>query len=148
MEATMDNDNIHSAYRGDIFYADLEPVRGSEQGGVRPVLIIQNDIGNRHSPTVIVAAITSRLKHHLNGRQCGLNNESTIMLEQLRTLDKRRLLGYAGTVGKGKMREVNTALEISIGIKDLLLDNKRKRGSDYGKSEHREEKHQADPDDH
>ena len=64
MEATMDNDNIHSAYRGDIFYADLEPVRGSEQGGVRPVLIIQNDIGNRHSPTVIVAAITSRIKHH------------------------------------------------------------------------------------
>lgn len=155
MEAAMDNDNIHSAYRGDIFYADLEPVRGSEQGGVRPVLIIQNDIGNRHSPTVIVAAITSRIKHHrlpthvnLNGRQCGLHNESTIMLEQLRTLDKRRLLGYAGTVGKGKMREVNTALEISIGIKDLLLDNKRKRGSNYGKSEHREEKHQADSDDH
>ena len=154
-EATMDNDNIHSAYRGDIFYADLEPVRGSEQGGVRPVLIIQNDIGNRHSPTVIVAAITSRIKHHrlpthvnLNGRQCGLHNESTIMLEQLRTLDKQRLLGYAGTVGKSKMREVNTALEISIGIKDLLLDNKRKRGSNYGKSEHREEKHQGDPDDH
>lgn len=113
MEATMDNDNIHSAYRGDIFYADLEPVRGSEQGGVRPVLIIQNDIGNRHSPTVIVAAITSRIKHHrlpthvnLNGRQCGLHNESTIMLEQLRTLDKQRLLGYAGTVGKGKMQEL------------------------------------------
>ena len=132
-EATMDNDNIHSAYRGDIFYADLEPVRGSEQGGVRPVLIIQNDIGNRHSPTVIVAAITSRIKHHrlpthvnLNGRQCGLHNESTIMLEQLRTLDKQRLLGYAGTVGKSKMWEVNTALEISIGIKDLLPDNKRK----------------------
>ena len=125
------------------------------KGGVRPVLIIQNDIGNRHSPTVIVAAITSRIKHHrlpthvnLNGRQCGLHNESTIMLEQLRTLDKQRLLGYAGTVGKGKMREVNTALEISIGIKNLLPDNKRKRGSNYGKSEHREEKHQADPDDH
>lgn len=124
----MDNDNIHSAYRGDIFYADLEPVRGSEQGGIRPVLIIQNDIGNRHSPTVIVAAITSRIKHHrlpthvnLNGMQCGLHNESTIMLEQLRTLDKQRLLGYAGTVGKSKMREVNTALEISIGIKNLLL---------------------------
>ena len=63
-------------------------------------------------------------------------------------IDKQRLLGYAGTVGKGKMREVNTALEISIGIKDLLPDNKRKRGSNYGKSEHREEKHQADPDDH
>ena len=95
------------------------------------------------------------IKHHrlpthvnLNGRQCGLHNESTIMLEQLRTLDKRRLLGYAGTVGKDRMREVNTALEISIGIKDLLLDNKRKRGSNYGKSEHREEKHQGDPDDH
>ena len=154
-EATMDHDNIHSAYRGDIFYADLEPVRGSEQGGVRPVLIIQNDIGNRHSPTVIVAAITSRIKHNrlpthvnLNGRQCGLPNESTIMLEQLRTLDKQRLLGYAGTVGKGKMQEVNTALEISVGIKDIPPDNKRKRGSNYGKSEHREEKHQADPDDH
>lgn len=83
-----------------------------------------------------------------NGMQCGLHNESTIMLEQLRTLDKQRLLGYAGTVGKSKMREVNTALEISIGIKNLLPDNKRKRGSNYGKSEHREEKHQADPDDH
>lgn len=77
-----------------------------------------------------------------------VHNESTIMLEQLRTLDKQRLLGYAGTVGKGKMQEVNAALEISIGIKDILPDNKRKRGSDYGKSEHREEKHQADPDDH
>ena len=145
----------HTYLRGDIFYADLGEGIGSEQSGYRPVVIIQNNIGNKYSPTVIVAAITSRIKHHrlpthvnLNGRQCGLHNESTIMLEQLRTLDKRRLLGYAGTVGKGKMREVNTALEISIGIKDLLLDNKRKRGSDYGKSEHREEKHQADPDDH
>lgn len=102
-----------------------------------------------------VASLVASIKHHrlpthvnLNGRQCGLHNESTIMLEQLRTLDKQRLLGYAGTVGKGKMQEVNTALEISIGIKDILPDNKRKRGSDYGKSEHREEKHQADPDDH
>ena len=82
-------------YRGDIFYANLEPVVGSEQGGIRPVLVIQNNIGNRHSPTVIVAAITSRIKHrhqpthvNLNGRQCGLPNDSTIMLEQLRTLDK------------------------------------------------------------
>ena len=90
-------------------------------------------LAHEHRPTVIVAAITSRIKHHrlpthvnLNGRQCGLHNESTIMLEQLRTLDKQRLLGYAVTVGKSKMREVNTALEISIGIKDLLPDNKRK----------------------
>ena len=137
----MDNDNIHSAYRGDIFYADLEPVRGSEQGGVRPVLIIQNDIGNRHSPTVIVAAITSRIKHHrlpthvnLNGRQCGLHNESTIMLEQLRTLDKRRLLGYAGTVGKGKMQKVNAALTRRTGevaVDGLQFHNLRLDSQNY-----------------
>ena len=118
----MENKSFHSVYRGDIFYADLEPVIGSEQGGVRPVLVIQNDIGNRHSPTVIVAAITSRIKHrcqpthvNLNGRQCGLHSDSTIMLEQLRTLDKHRLLGYVGSVGKAKMDEVDKALEISVG---------------------------------
>lgn len=118
----MENKPFHSVYRGDIFYADLEPVIGSEQGGVRPVLVIQNDIGNRHSPTVIVAAITSRIKHrrqpthvNLNGRQCGLHSDSTIMLEQLRTLDKQRLLGYVGSVGKVKMDEVDKALEISVG---------------------------------
>lgn len=118
----MENKSFHSVYRGDIFYADLEPVIGSEQGGVRPVLVIQNDIGNRHSPTVIVAAITSRIKHrrqpthvNLNGRQCGLHSDSTIMLEQLRTLDKQRLLGYVGSVGKAKMDEVDSALEISVG---------------------------------
>ena len=118
----MENKSFHSVYRGDIFYADLEPVIGSEQGGVRPVLVIQNDIGNRHSPTVIVAAITSRIKHrrqpthvNLNRRQCGLHSDSTIMLEQLRTLDKQRLLGYVGSVGKAKMDEVDSALEISVG---------------------------------
>ena len=118
----MENKSFHSVYRGDIFYADLEPVIGSEQGGVRPVLVIQNDIGNRHSPTVIVAAITSRIKHrrqpthvNLNGRKCGLHSDSTIMLEQLRTLDKQRLLGYVGSVGKAKMDEVDRALEISVG---------------------------------
>lgn len=79
---------------------------------------------------------------------CFSQQNHALHMEQLRTLDKQRLLGYAGTVGKGKMQEVNAALEISIGIKDILPDNKRKRGSDYGKSEHREEKHQADPDDH
>ena len=115
-------------YRGDIFYADLEPVIGSEQGGVRPVLVIQNDIGNRHSPTVIVAAITSRIKYrhqpthvNLNGRQCGLHSDSTIMLEQIRTLDKQRLLGYVGSVGKAKMDEVDKALEISVGTTKVLL---------------------------
>lgn len=124
----MENKVFHSVYRGDIFYADLEPVIGSEQGGIRPVLVIQNDIGNRHSPTVIVAAITSRINHrhqpthvHLSGRQCGLRNESTIMLEQLRTLDKQRLLGYVGSVGKHKMDEVDKALEISVGTTKELL---------------------------
>ena len=92
------------------------------------MLVIQNDIGNRHSPTVIVAAITSRIKHrhqpthvHLNGRQCGLPNDSTIMLEQIRTLDKQRLLGYVGSVGKVKMDEVDKALEISVGTTKVLL---------------------------
>lgn len=124
----MENTDFHSVYRGDIFYANLEPVIGSEQGGIRPVLIIQNDIGNRHSPTVIVAAITSRIKHHrlpthvnLDGRQCGLHNESTIMLEQLRTLDKQRLLAYVGSVGRRKMNEVDKALEISVGTAKKML---------------------------
>lgn len=118
----MENKPFHSVYRGDIFYADLEPVIGSEQGGIRPVLVIQNDIGNRHSPTVIVAAITSRMIHHtlpthvnLDAGKCGLQNDSTIKLEQIRTLDKQRLLGYAGRVGKAKMKEVDKALEISVG---------------------------------
>ena len=88
-------------------------------------------------------------KSELDNSVATLNEDQCEALAAfIKTLDKRRLLGYAGTVGKGKMREVNTALEISIGIKDLLLDNKRKRGSNYGKSEHKEEKHQADPDDH
>ena len=85
----MDNDNIHSAYRGDIFYADLEPVRGSEQGGVRPVLIIQNDIGNRHSPTVIVAAITSRIKHHPTADPCEPERKAMWIAQ--------RINDYAGT---------------------------------------------------
>lgn len=124
----MENKTFHSVYRGDIFYADLEPVIGSEQGGVRPVLVIQNDIGNRHSPTVIVAAITSRIKHrrqpthvNLNGRHYGLHSDATVMLEQLRTLDKQRLLGYVGSVGKSKMEEVDKTLEISVGTSAVLL---------------------------
>ena len=124
----MENTDFHSVYRGDIFYANLEPVIGSEQGGIRPVLIIQNDIGNRHSPTVIVAAITSRIKCRrlpthvtLDGRQCGLQSEATIMLEQLRTLDKQRLLAYVGSVGRRKMNEVDKALEISVGTAKKML---------------------------
>ncbi len=109
--------------RGDIYYADLSPATGSEQGGIRPVLIIQNDIGNQHSPTVIAAAITGYLKGkrqpthvRLKGAACGLFRDSTVLLEQLRTLDKSRLGEYMGSVGEDKMREVDAALNVSVGL--------------------------------
>ena len=117
----MGNTHDRPIRRGDIYYADLTPVVGSEQGGVRPVLIIQNDVGNRHSPTVIAAAITGYPKNRcqpthvaLDGRQCGLHRNSTILLEQIRTLDKSRLGDYIGSMGAEKMREVDAALEISV----------------------------------
>ena len=108
--------------RGDIYYADLSPVIGSEQGGIRPVLVIQNDVGNRHSPTVIVAAITGfpnkkyipkHLCLHIDTDYQGY--ESMVLLEQLRTLDKSRLERYAGNVGTEKMKEIDRALDISVG---------------------------------
>ena len=109
--------------RGDIYYADLSPVVGSEQGGLRPVLIIQNDIGNRYSPTVIAAAITSRLsKTHLPthidiyAEQVGLAKDSVVLLEQIRTLDKRRLREKMGHLTQAQMQEVNTAIAISFGL--------------------------------
>ena len=109
--------------RGDIFYADLSPVVGSEQGGTRPVLIVQNDTGNRHSPTVIAAAITSqtgkaRLPTHINiaGGSVGLSKDSIILLEQIRTIDKKRLGEKCGEVDSATMREINKCLKISVGI--------------------------------
>ena len=108
--------------KGDIYYANLTPVVGSEQGGVRPVLIIQNDIGNRFSPTVIAAAITSRKAknslptHILLENVPGLAPTSLLLLEQLRTIDRKRLRGYIGRISKEKMLEVDAALAISIGI--------------------------------
>ena len=109
--------------RGDIFYADLSPVVGSEQGGLRPVLIVQNDVGNRYSPTVIAAAITSRMgKNRLpthidvNGGDVGLAKDSVILLEQIRTLDKKRLKEKMGHLDEGMMNEVNTAIAISFGL--------------------------------
>lgn len=118
----MENKDLISVHRGEIYYADLEPVRGSEQGGIRPVLIIQNDVGNRYSPTVIVAVITGRIKRRrlpthvlLDGKQSGLHTKSTVKLEHLRTLDKERLLSYVGKIEKSKMDEVDLALEISVG---------------------------------
>lgn len=109
--------------RGDIYYADLTPATGSEQGGIRPVLIIQNNVGNYHSPTVIAAAITGYIKGRhqpthvrLKGAACGLFRDSTILLEQLRTLDKSRLGEYMGSVGEDKMHEVDAALNVSVGL--------------------------------
>lgn len=108
--------------RGDIYRADLNPVFGSEQGGYRPVLIIQNNRGNQYSPTVIVAAITSRLKHKLPTHVAlkgidGLEKDSVALLEQIRTLDKKRLGNYIGTLDGQQMKKINKALCFSIGIR-------------------------------
>ena len=110
--------------RGEIYYADLSPVVGSEQGGVRPVLIIQNDTGNRYSPTVIAAAITSqtgkaRLPTHIEipvDESCGLSNTSTVLLEQVRTLDKKRLREKMGHVEENVMEKVDLAIAVSFGL--------------------------------
>ena len=111
--------------RGDIYYADLSPVVGSEQGGLRPVLIIQNDVGNRYSPTVIAAAITSRMGKarmptHIDiyADKVGLAKDSVILLEQIRTLDKRRLKEKMGHLDDEIMSEVNNAIAVSFGLAD------------------------------
>ena len=110
-------------HRGEVFYADLSPVVGSEQGGVRPVLIVQNEIGNRHSPTVIAAAITSRLDKarlptHINIRAAdtGLAKDSVVLLEQIRTLDKKRLRERMGHVEEAVMEKVDFAIAVSFGL--------------------------------
>ena len=115
--------NVLVVKRGDIYYADLSPVVGSEQGGIRPVLIVQNDIGNRHSPTVIAAAITSqkekaKLPTHieLSADGCGLAKDSVVLLEQIRTIDKKRLKERMGELDNGSMNKVNNALSISFGL--------------------------------
>ena len=107
--------------RGDIFYADLSPVVGSEQGGVRPVLIIQNDIGNKHSPTVICAAITSKMNKaklpthvELNTKRCDMIRDSVILLEQLRTIDKQRLKERICHIDDELLKDVDRALMISL----------------------------------
>ena len=110
-------------HRGEVFYADLSPVVGSEQGGVRPVLIVQNEIGNRHSPTVIAAAITSRLDKarlptHINIRAAdtGLAKDSVVLLEQIRTLDKHRLRERAGQITPADQKRVDQALALTEGL--------------------------------
>ena len=114
-----------SVKRGDIYYADLSPVVGSEQGGMRPVLIIQNDVGNRYSPTVIAAAITSRmgktrLPTHIDiyADRAGLSKDSVVLLEQIRTLDKRRLKEKMGHLDDKMMTEVNNAIAVSFGLSE------------------------------
>lgn len=109
--------------RGDIFYADLSPVVGSEQGGVRPVLIVQNDVGNRHSPTVIAAAITSQINKaklpthiELGARSYGLSKDSVILLEQIRTIDKTRLREKMGRLDDSLMQRVDNAIAVSFGL--------------------------------
>ena len=109
--------------RGELYYADLSPVVGSEQGGIRPILIVQNDTGNKYSPTVIAAAITSKLNKaklpthiELSANEFGLARDSVILLEQIRTLDKRRLKERIGELTAPQMSRVNTALLISLGF--------------------------------
>ncbi len=109
--------------RGDIYYADLSPVVGSEQGGIRPVLIVQNDVGNKFSPTVIAAAITSqsqkaKLPTHIqiNAAKTGLAKDSIVLLEQVRTLDKQRLKEKMGTLDDYSMDMINQALSVSFGL--------------------------------
>ena len=116
-----------SVKRGEIYYADLSPVVGSEQGGIRPVLIVQNDVGNKHSPTVIAAAITSqrektKLPTHieLNADKCGLQKDSIVLLEQIRTIDKKRLKERMGELDPTAMTRVNSALSISFGLHKTL----------------------------
>lgn len=112
--------------RGDIYYADLSPVVGSEQGGLRPVLIIQNDVGNRYSPTVIAAAITSRMGKNrlpthidIHADRVGLAKDSVVLLEQIRTLDKRRLKEKMGHLDENMMGAVNEAIAVSFGLGNL-----------------------------
>lgn len=109
--------------RGDIYYADLSPVVGSEQGGIRPVLVLQNDVGNKYSPTVIVAAVTSQMNKsklpthlELRAEEYGLAKDSVVLLEQLRTIDKKRLREKVTHIEGGLMQRINTALEISLGM--------------------------------
>lgn len=111
--------------RGELYYADLSPVVGSEQGGVRPVLVVQNDIGNKYSPTIIAAAITSKLTKaklpthiEIDAVSYGLVKDSVVLLEQIRTLDKRRLKEKIGTLNKSTMDKVDIALAISLGVKE------------------------------
>lgn len=115
----LQNKQVH---RGELFYCDLGTTFGSEQGGIRPVLILQNDVGNRFSPTTIVAPLTTRIgkailpTHVLIKQQQGLTSDSIVLLEQIRTIDKNRLRGFVGVLDRCTMNEIGRAVEISMGI--------------------------------
>ena len=123
MQKTLECEAGMTVKRGEIYYADLSPVVGSEHGGVRPVLIVQNDVGNKYSPTVIAAAITSQheksnLPTHINlsAECCGLAKDSIVLLEQVRTIDKRRLKEKMGAIDTNAMNKVDKALSVSFGL--------------------------------
>ena len=112
--------------RGDIYYADLSPVIGSEQGGIRPVLVVQNDVGNKYSPTIIAAAITSQINKakmpthiEISAEEYGLNKDSVVLLEQIRTIDKKRLKEKIGQLDEALMEQVDSALTISFGLTEI-----------------------------
>jgi len=112
--------------RGDIYYADLSPVIGSEQGGIRPVLVVQNDVGNKYSPTIIAAAITSQINKakmpthiEISAEEFGLNKDSVVLLEQIRTIDKKRLKEKIGQLDEALMERVDSALTISFGLTEI-----------------------------
>lgn len=114
--------------RGDIYYADLSPVVGSEQGGIRPVLVVQNDIGNKYSPTVIVAAITSQINKaklpthiEISAEEYGLTKDSVILLEQIRTIDKKRLKEKIGNLSEDLMKKVDECIQVSFGLTDYSV---------------------------
>lgn len=114
--------NVKQVRKGEIYYAELSGTLGSEQGGVRPVLIIQNDVGNRNSPTTIIAPLTTKLgkavlpTHIIIEKTSGLSEKSIVLLEQIRTVDKCRLRDYVGTVKPKTMKEVDACIEVSFGI--------------------------------
>ena len=117
----MMNQAVRTVRRGDVYLADLDPAIGCEQGGIRPVLVLQNDIGNLHSPTTIVAAVTAKqtkkeLPVHLAISSHMLHADSTLLLEQIRTIDKCRLKGYLGSISQKEMRDIDRALKLSIGL--------------------------------
>lgn len=112
--------------KGEIYFADLSPVVGSEQGGIRPVLIVQNNVGNKYSPTVIAAAITSQINKaklpthvEIAAEKHGLSKDSVVLLEQLRTIDKKRLKERVGRIGEDELDAIDEALTISLGIVDF-----------------------------